>query len=498
MAKITINTERQLGSVDPLVFGQFIEHMHRCMESGIYDEGSPLSDENGIRLDVLEAIKGLRPSILRWPGGNFVSGYHWEDGIGPKDQRPRRLELAWPTPGGTEESNQFGTDEFIQYCRALDTEPYICINLGTGTLNEARNWIEYCNGTTNTYYANLRRENGHPEPYNVKYWGLGNEMYGSWQLGAKPAEEYALFAREAAKLMKLVDPSIKLISCGCNGLTEWDRVVLETLAPYVDYHSIHIYTGSPDYYTTVFAPHLAEAAIRHTAAMIEGIRFRQKIAHPITIAYDEWNVWDSEKAVSANGYEQAYDLSDALAIATYLNAFLRMPQQVGMANLAQTVNVLGAIITGPDGLYRQTIYHPISLLAEHTGTISVDCYVHSSEDEQHTVYDPEVGHGLYLTQLGPFGYLDATATVDPECGSATLFVVNRHQEDNISAELVLDRPLSGDPAVYEIWAEQSAVTNSFEQPDAVISQQVSWRGNQAAMTYDFPAHSVTLLKFDFA
>ncbi|HEX2742216.1 MAG TPA: hypothetical protein VHM69_17385, partial [Rubrobacter sp.] len=202
MAKIKIDLDRGIGELDRRIFGGFIEHLGRCIYGGVFEEGSPLSDDRGYRLDVLEAAKGLRIPILRWPGGNFVSGYHWTDGIGPREERPRKTELAW----FTEESNRFGTDEFIEYCRLLDTEPYICVNMGTGTMDEAQAWVEYCNGTGDTYWANLRRENGREEPYNVKYWGLGNEMYGEWQIGALSADDYVRKAREFAKVMRWTDP----------------------------------------------------------------------------------------------------------------------------------------------------------------------------------------------------------------------------------------------------------------------------------------------------
>ena len=185
MAKIKIDLERKLGQVDRRIYSGFIEHLGRCIYGGIYEEGSPLTDAHGFRTDVLDAVRALQLPILRWPGGNFVSGYHWIDGVGPVDKRPRKTELAWLT----EESNHFGTDEFIQYCRTLKTEPYICVNMGTGTLDEAQAWVEYCNGTGNTYWANLRRQNGHAEPYGVKYWGLGNEMYGRWQIGILDARD---------------------------------------------------------------------------------------------------------------------------------------------------------------------------------------------------------------------------------------------------------------------------------------------------------------------
>lgn len=493
MATITINLNRPLGQVTPMIYGQFIEHMHRCIYGGIYEEGSPLSDARGFRMDVLEAIRGLRAPILRWPGGNFVSGYHWEDGIGPKDQRPRRMELAW----GGEESNHFGTDEFIEYCREIGAEPYICINLGTGTLDEARNWVEYCNGVGNTYYANLRRRNGHPEPYNVKYWGLGNEMYGAWQQGAKSAQEYAALAREAGKLMKLVDPSIHLIACGHDGLSEWDRIVLEALAPLVDYFSIHIYTGSDDYYTNVFLPHQAERCLRHIGALIEGVRFRQHIQHPILIAYDEWNVWNVGRATANNGYEQPYDLADALAVAAYLNIFQRWPRLVGMANLAQTVNVLGAIITSLQGHYLQTIYHPLRLYAEQCGPLAVDSHVACAPDELHTLNPDQSPQAARVADLGPFPYLDVSATCDPAARTVTVCVVNRHLERTLSTELFLfGGTPRGQGTIFEIRATPDA-RNSFAQPDAIQVQKFPWPVQGDHLRYDFPAHSVTVLKMEY-
>ena len=292
MAKIKLDLDRRIGKLDRRVFGGFIEHLGRCIYGGVFDEGSPLSDERGYRRDVLEAAKDLRIPILRWPGGNFVSGYHWTDGIGPREERPRKTELAW----FSEESNRFGTDEFIEYCRLMGAEPYICVNMGTGTMDEAQAWVEYCNGTGDTYWANLRRANGHEEPYNVKYWGLGNEMYGEWQIGALSAEDYVRKAREFAKVMRWTDPSIELVGCGLSGLTDWDRVVIEGLAPFVDYHSIHIYTGSDDYWSNVLAPHQADRALRTTRAMIERARYERRVEHPIHVAYDEWNVWFRERA----------------------------------------------------------------------------------------------------------------------------------------------------------------------------------------------------------
>src|SRR6266511_901845 len=197
-ARIKLDPDRQIGEVHPHVFGNFAEHLGRCIYGGIFEEQGPLSDGDGFRRDVLEAARGLGLSILRWPGGNFASGYNWKDGIGPRDQRPARRDHAW----GAIESNRFGTDEFLLYCERLGVEPYLCINAGLGSVEDARNWVEYTNEAASTYWAQLRRKNGRDKPWAVKYWGLGNEIDGPWQLGHKNAEDYAKFALEAAKAMR--------------------------------------------------------------------------------------------------------------------------------------------------------------------------------------------------------------------------------------------------------------------------------------------------------
>jgi alpha-L-arabinofuranosidase len=499
MTQVIVNLNQPIGRLSPLVFGHFIEHMHRCMYGGVYEEGSPHSDENGVRQDVLNAAKKLRASNLRWPGGNFVSGYHWEDGIGPKDQRPARMELAWHGI----ESNRFGTDEFIQYCRALETEPYICVNLGTGTLDEARNWVEYCNGTADTYYANLRRKNGNPEPYNVKYWGLGNEMHGNWQQATKSPQDYAIYAREAAKLMKWVDPSIELISCGHDGVSEWDWIVLQTLAPLVDYHSIHIYTGSEDYYTNVFLPHHAERCMRSVAGMIESVRFRQRISHPILISYDEWNVWTHSKATQENGYEQKYNMGDAVAVGTYLNGFIRNANILGMANLAQMANVLGAMLTRTDGLCLQSIYFPLVLYAEHCGastggSTAVHSYIVPKEQDLHLLQPDQAPEAKIISDLGPFTYLDTAATISTEHKKVSVCLVNRHGEKEMTADIALNGLSYNGPAnVTTICASTPDDYNWFDRPDAIKLNENTAHFKDGKASVSMPAHSVAVLSFNF-
>ena len=284
---IRANLNDKIGRINPNIYGMFIEHLGRCTYGGIFDEGSPLSDSEGYRVDVLKACQRLAPPLLRWPGGNFVSGYHWQDGIGPPGERPRRFDLAW----FSEESNRFGTDEFLGFCRRLDTEPYICANAGTGTLDEAAAWVEYCNGWGNTHYANRRRQCGNTVPYNVRYWGLGNEMYGDWQIAHLDAEDYAKKALEMAKMMRWTDPRIQLVSCGL-GQPEWDVPVLERLRDKAEYISVHCYVGSDDYYTNVTSVTRMEDIIERTkAALCQVFGVADAAKAPVKISVDEWNVW---------------------------------------------------------------------------------------------------------------------------------------------------------------------------------------------------------------
>jgi len=311
--------------------------MGRCIYGGIYDPGNKLSDENGFRKDVIEALKELNIPVVRYPGGNFVATYHWLDGVGPRDHRPSRPELAWL---GTE-TNQFGTDEFLKWCEILGTQPYFALNFGTGTLDEALGWVEYCNGTGNTYYANMRRKNGRENPYNVKYWALGNEMYGPWQVGQMTKEAYAEKAWQWAKALKLLDPTLELILCGQDGLSTWDTYVIkecikweshvlggDTSAGLISMHSIHIYTAAKEHLPNATgkelasdldgpeadtdigtAPKCAERAIEITAGLIDLARFENKVPHTVprpTICFDEWNVWDPRRAEGKDGAEERY------------------------------------------------------------------------------------------------------------------------------------------------------------------------------------------------
>lgn len=484
-ARIKIDTERVIGDIGPMIYGNFIEHLGRCIDGGVFEEKSRLSDGSGYRRDVLDAARKLRVTLLRWPGGNFSSNYHWRDGIGPRDQRPPRLEMAW----GTVESNRFGTHEFLEYAERLGTEPYICANLGTGTWTEAQQWVEYCNSAGDTAMTRLRKQNGRAEPWKVKYWGLGNEMDGPWQMGHRSAEDYGKFALEAAKLMKWTDPNVKLIAAGSSNFgagidwTAWNRTVLDYLKDHADYLSIHSYFGNPQ---NDFAGFMAtsldlDERIKISEGVIEAAMSRQTTHRPIYIAWDEWNVWYRARGPEQRGrriLEERYNLEDALVVATLLNSFVNHAHIVKIANMAQLVNVIAPIFSSDDGIFLQTIYYPLQLFANHTRGKAIELFVDSPR---------------YKTaRFDGVPYLDASAAW--ENGALVLNVVNRHRDQSIEAEVeAQDKQFAGTVAVSEVNGPDIKAENDFNQT-AVKTVERSITAGGRMLRYSFPPHSFTMLK----
>jgi alpha-N-arabinofuranosidase len=481
-ARIKIDIERQIGLIDPLLYGNFIEHLGRCIYGGVYEPGSPLSDANGFRKDVVKATQELNTSIVRWPGGNFVSGYHWEDGIGPVSERPTRIDLAW----GFRENNSFGTDEFVDWCHTVGTEPYFCVNLGTGSLDEARNWVEYCNVEGGTYWSDLRRSNGHEKPHNVKYWSLGNEMDGSWQMGHKNAEDYGKYALEAAKLMKWIDPGIKLVAAGSSDYggdwIEWNRTVLDYCRNHVDYIALHHYSNKPNnsnsYYDFMAAPAFAEKAIEITEGLI-----RQTLSKtpnrrtPIYIAFDEWNVW--YRARGEEGNEEIYNMEDALVVGSYLNAFIRNAHIVKMANMAQLVNVIAPVFTSTEGLFYQTIFYPLQL-------VSTNC--------TGTALDTWVDCGKFPSRHGEQPFLDVSSTYDEGKGEIVVSVVNRHRDSVIRADILCQSgSFDGTASINEVNAKELTAENSPAAQN-VKTVTTTRKASGEKFTHTFPAHSYTLIR----
>ena len=492
MSRIAIAPARPLGAVDRKVFGGFVEHLGRCVYGGLYEEGSPLSDERGFRKDVLGLLRDLRIGVLRWPGGNFASNYHWQDGIGPREARPRRPELAW----GGEEPNRFGTDEFLAYCAELGAEPYICLNMGTGTLADALAWVEYCNSAADTHWAARRRDNGRQQPYRVRYWALGNEMYGDWQVGAMSAEEYVREATRWARAIRMLDPAAVLVGCGETGWTEWDRVVIDGLAGLVDYHSVHLYTGSDDYWTNVLQPHQAERAIRSAAALIDRAAYLRNIAarSKPRIAYDEWNVW---YRVMAGGLEERYTWADALAVATYLNIFIRHSDWVKMANLAQLVNAIAPVVTTPQAAVVQPVYYPVLLHARAALDIAADVHV-----DGETV-DPELPPGASrwphrTADLGPFTLVDSAASVSADNRRIAVTMVNRAPVAEPARIVLRDFAFGGAAAIATVTAGGAAEPRPL--PDVATAHLEEGSENPIGSTVELtlPPQSFTVVEAPLA
>jgi alpha-N-arabinofuranosidase len=486
-ARIKVDTERTISEIDPKIYGNFLEHLGRCIEGGVFEEGSRLSDAKGYRKDVFDAAKKLNTGILRWPGGNFSSNYHWKDGIGPRDGRPARLEMAW----GTVESNRFGTHEFLEYTERLGTQPYICANLGTGSWEEAQQWVEYCNSSEDTAMTRLRKQNGRQQPWKVTYWGLGNEMDGPWQMGHRSAEDYGKFALEAAKLMKWTDPNVKLIAAGASNFGTgvdwpgWNRTVLEYLKNHADYLAMHTYVGNP---SNNFAEFLASSVdldrrIKVTEGIIDAALAGQK--RRIYIAWDEWNVWYRARGAQQRGrriLEERYNLEDALVVATFLNSFVNHSHIVKIANMAQLVNVIAPIFTNENGLFLQTIYYPLQLFANNTKGTALQLFVDSPK------YTSE--------RFGDVPYLDASAANDN--GTLVLNVVNRSKDQALGADVVLeDKQFSGEVTISEVNGPDIKAENDFNSTKVkAVLRTATAQGAKLALT--FAPHSYTMVKVKMA
>ncbi|MFC1534391.1 alpha-N-arabinofuranosidase [Thermodesulfobacteriota bacterium] len=487
MNKIKIDTGRVIGVIDRNIFGGFAEHLGRCIYGGIYEEGSHLADEHGLRTDVLNALRRLRFPIIRYPGGNFASGYRWMDGIGPLSERPARLDLAWKGL----ETNRFGTNEFIRLCRKLDAEPYIVVNCGDGDMREARDWVEYCNGTQDSALVNMRHKHGFEKPHQVKYWGIGNEVDGPWQIGYKTPEEYTRAFTEFGKVMKWVDPNIKLIASAVSdwggAFIERTESLLEQAGDLIDYLALHWYVGNPD---NDFATYMATSEImkeRLTAyeGIISAFGLKKDIRRPIAIAVDEWNVWYRTHPryggiPKENGLEEIYNLEDALVVGLHLNAFIRHSYSVRMANIAQVVNVIAPIFTSPKGILLQTIFYPFELYSTTCGEVALDVTWQ--------------GETFSSGQYSGVRFLDVSATLDRSEKQLVVYAVNRSETNAMETqiELMYGSFLENGRALV-VNGPHIKAENTFGTPDQVKVQETTPLNGGTTCTYMFEPHSVTAL-----
>ncbi|MDD3656155.1 MAG: alpha-N-arabinofuranosidase [Atribacterota bacterium] len=431
-AKCVIDKEYKIDEVDKRIYGSFIEHLGRAVYGGIYEPGHPKADKHGFRKDVIDLVKELKVPIIRYPGGNFVSGYNWEDGIGPKNERKSRLELAWRVI----EPNQVGINEFVEWSKIVNSEIMLAVNLGTRGIEEARNFIEYCNHPGGTFYSDLRIRHGYCEPHKIKTWCLGNEMDGPWQIGHKTAEEYGRLACETARVMKLVDPTIELVACGSSHrlmdtYPDWESTVLEHTYENIDYISLHSYYGNPENDTPNYLAKSLDmdGFIKSVIAICDCIKAKKRSNKIINLSFDEWNVWyhsrEQDKkitpwSIAPPQLEDIYNMEDALLVGSLLITLLKNSDRVKIACLAQLVNVIAPIMTEKNGMaWRQTIFYP---------------YLHTSHYGRGTALYPLLETPRYDSRdFSDVPILDTVAVLSDNKNDIAIFAVNKDIKENIIA-----------------------------------------------------------------
>lgn len=432
-AKMIIHRDFKIGEVDKRLYGSFIEHLGRAVYGGIYQKDHKESEENGFRKDVISLVKELQVPIVRYPGGNFVSGYNWEDGVGPLGNRPRRRELAWRTI----EPNIIGTNEFVTWAKKVNAEVMMAVNLGTRGVDAARNLVEYCNLNEGTYWCDLRKSHGYESPHNIKTWCLGNEMDGSWQIGGKTAEEYGRLAFESAKVMKWVDPTIELVACGSSFISmptfpSWEATVLDYTYDYIDYISMHQYYTNHENDTANFLAKTMDMDlfIKSVISTCDYIKAKKRNKKSINLSFDEWNVWyhsnENDKriepwSIAPPHLEDIYNFEDALLVGAMLITLLNHADRIKIACLAQLVNVIAPIMTSNDGgAYRQTIFYP---------------FMHASVYGRGYVLNPIINSPLYDSKdYTDVPVLQSVSVVNDEKGELTIFAINKDMESNLILE----------------------------------------------------------------
>jgi len=467
-SKLTLSKKHIVGEIDKRIYGSFVEHLGRCVYGGIYEPDHDTADEYGFRQDVMELVKQLDVPIVRYPGGNFVSGYRWEDGIGPKEKRPKRLDLAWKSI----EPNEVGLDEFQEWAKHVGTDVMMAVNLGTKGVLEAQDILEYCNFPGGTYYSDLRKENGFEKPFNIKTWCLGNEMDGPWQTGAKTAEEYGRLACEAAKVMKWVDPTIELVACGSSSFSmktfgKWERTVLEHTYEHIDYISLHSYYGNQEEDISLYLSKSLQLDdfIKSVAAICDSVKAQKHSKKTVNLSLDEWNVWfrsagkDKEVEPWSVGpplLEDIYQFEDALMVGCLLIAMLKNADRLKMACLAQLVNVIAPIMTENGGpAWAQPIYYP---------------FMHASAYGRGIALNPILESDTYSTKdYDKVPYVETIGVFNDESDELNVFAVNRSQDENMELSIDLSE-FQGYQLMEHIVMEHEDLhaINTAANPDNVV------------------------------
>ncbi len=478
------------------LFGSFIEHMGRCVYGGVFEPGHPEADVDGIRSDVVKLTRELGVTVVRYPGGNFVSGYRWEDGVGAVQDRPARLDLAW---GGIE-PNTFGLDEFMRWTEQAEVEPMMAVNLGTRGVQEACDLLEYANVAGGTRLSDLRVAHGARDPYGIRLWCLGNEMDGPWQLGHTTADTYGLLAAQTARAMRRVDPRIELVACGSSNermptFGSWESDVLEHCHDDVDHISLHAYYGSPtgDRVDFLSAGRTMDDFIDGVIATCDAVAARKQSRKRLGLSFDEWNVWDEQRssaapasvdpAVPGRLIEEEYTVLDAVVVGGLLISLLRHSDRVRIACLAQLVNVIAPIRTEPDArAWRQTTYHPFALTARYARGEVLRVEPHSPV--------------LHSPTLGDIPAVDVVVTRDPATGEMAVFALNRDDTAPVLLELRLtDQTATRVVEHLVIGGGDLGATNTRELPDAVVPRPgTGTRFSGRTLSVQLPRASWTLIR----
>lgn len=505
-ASYTIYADNIRNKINPRLFGHFMEHCTDIIYDGIFAPGNPLADEKGFREDVCQAIKDSGASTLRYPGGNFVSNYHWEDGIGPRDKRPRVYDYAW----FTDDDNRMGTVEFIELCRKVGAEPYICVNMGSGTAEEAMHWVEFCNGTTNTKYANMRRELGYEEPFNVKLWGLGNEMYGDWQFASCSAEDYAKKAKDFAKAMKWVDPEIELVAAGYDLDPDWNRIVAKELKPLINHIAIHHYSIGYGVYTTenyLECMYLPEYLTKLTKVCHASILAGTNDAlTDIKVAWDEWNsyAWNLER----ENQDEKYDLRNAILTALILQSFVKNSDIVDIASYSPFVNKCGAIRTSENDLLKRTQFHVFEMISK--AFLKCNDYIESRIDcdyvEVPEVIDfsnrlPEPKFTLNETPLRrtvKTPLIDGISAISEDGKTIAISFINKSETEDYEVDITCyGKNIDWDNAVCKVlYDEDINASNTFDNPNRVAP--ISCEAVVGTNKMILKKHSLTVLTAPFS
>lgn len=467
-AQVLLDTNRTIAPISPLLFGGFVEHMGRCVYEGIYDPKSVNADSNGFRKDVMDALRDQAYTVIRYPGGNFLSGYNWLDGVGPKNQRPRRRELAWQST----ETNQFGTNEFMDFCKTINAAPMLAVNMGTGTIQSAADMVEYCNAPVGTYWSDLRASHGFKTPHDVRYWCVGNEMDGPWQMGHLDAVGYGNKALEAAKMMKWQDSTIKTVLCGSSnvGMTtypEWDRTALEIAWEQIDYHSMHYYAGNKDGDTTNYLASsvLFERFVDTLDGALRYVKAKLRSKHDVHLSWDEWQVWYKGDPMHGNWAEaphlaeETYNLEDALVVAQWLNVFLRKSHVLKVACVAQIVNVISWLQTRGDDLLKQPSYYAFKLVSNYARGEALDAAVKAPM--------------LETKQYGTVPVLDVSASYDAETKQGAVFIVNRSETESVVTDIAWQdgKTVQIDKA-WQLAGSDPKQVNTYESPNQLVAKAI--------------------------